>query len=199
MSSQRVDTDNRLVQVGISRIYTDPGAAFEITDWSGSVGCSALQVSFGFGHEFLDPWIPLLQSSSLCLFRCELSSYRPFLLCALFFVLPSYFSPAFFLSFFTLSSPFPCFVLWHAAMNRQMKFCPTLRGSLISPLCRALQLVWLTPCRVLACRPPAVAGTHPPTCNNWILFHYYAGIAIDHSIEPSWSFPVNILTQFRVI
>lgn len=78
-----------------------------------------------------------------------------------------------FLSFFTLSSPFPCFVLWHAAMSRQAKFCPTPRGSLISPPCRALQLVWQTPCRVLACRPPAVADTHPPTCNDWILlFHY---------------------------
>ncbi len=77
--------------------------------------------------------------------------------------------PRFFPSFLTLS----CHFSGVAAMSRQTRFCPTRRGSLISPLCLALLLVWLTPCRVLACRPPAAGGTHPPTCNDWILlFHY---------------------------
>lgn len=89
--------------------------------------------------------------------------------------------------------------LWRAAMSRQTRFCPTRHGSLISPLCLALRLVWLTRCRVLACRPPAAAGTHPPTCNDWILLFHY-GLLPPVQVSPLMiSFPFSILTQCRVM
>lgn len=128
----------------------------------------------------------LLQWASSC-FK---ATYRP----SSFVLSSSCYLPI--LLLFTLSS------LWHAAMSRQMKFCPTPRGSLISPLCRAPRRVWLTPCRVSGRRPPAAADTHPPTCNDCILLFHYCpllpGIGLDNSARLSCS-SVNILMPFRVI